>query len=522
MSEILAMRTAGWPVKRRFLQDVAKPEAAQGRVLERLCAMISRTDYGIAHGVKSTDRYEAFRDKLPIVRYQDIEPWLMRQRAGECSVLVDGRVKLYEPTSGSSGPSKLIPYNAALQRTFHRMFLLWAGDIFQHVPLTSGKSYFSISPAATAPAQTEAGRQIGLQDDSDYLSPLWRLWARRYMAASPDLKQVLDAERFREALALQLLACEELEVISVWNASCLTVLFQWMITAQDRLLWLIARSGGKNMPSAQAKALRYLRSPGDLHKLWPKLKLVSAWASGHARTSFDRLHDWLPHATFQPKGLLATECPVTIPWHAAEGFVPLIGDVFLEFEGEDGRISLVHELQIGVQYALVVSQPSGLYRYRLGDLVKVTHFYGATPCLDFVGRGGTCSDLVGEKLTDSFVTSVLAKVLPADNVFGVVVPVWPDNQAPRYRLLLDRGSCGASVSSDRLDAALAEAHHYRLARHLGQLAAPEVQLVRDFEAVYIEFHRRRGMKIGDVKPQALITALDMSRGLIKSIGLGSV
>ena len=49
-----------------------------------------------------------------------------------------------------------------------------------------------------------------------------------------------------------------------------------------------------------------------------------------------------------------------------------------------------------------------MWRYRLGDLVEVDGFIGATRSLRFLGCGASVSDLCGEKLAETFATRAIA------------------------------------------------------------------------------------------------------------------
>ena len=67
-----------------------------------------------------------------------------------------------------------------------------------------------------------------------------------------------------------------------------------------------------------------------------------------------------------------------------------------------------HELRTGESYTVIVTTGGGLWRYRLGDLVEVDGFIGATRSLRFLGRGASVSDLCGEKLAETFATHAIA------------------------------------------------------------------------------------------------------------------
>ena len=70
-------------------------------------------------------------------------------------------------------------------------------------------------------------------------------------------------------------------------------------------------------------------------------------------------------------------------------------------------ISLAHQLIAGRDYQVIVTTGGGLYRYPLGDRIRVTGFVHGAPCFRFVGREGLVSDFFGEKLDAAFVEKVI-------------------------------------------------------------------------------------------------------------------
>src|SRR5215510_3067083 len=91
----------------RLTDSLRNPTRAQQQLLEDLLRDLAATEYGRAHGIKSSDDYEAFAARLPLVRYDDIGGWIERQQQTERNVIAAERVLFYELTSGSSGAAKL-------------------------------------------------------------------------------------------------------------------------------------------------------------------------------------------------------------------------------------------------------------------------------------------------------------------------------------------------------------------------------------------------------------------------------
>jgi hypothetical protein len=235
--------------------------------------------------------------------------------------------------------------------------------------------------------------------------------------------------------------------------------------------------------------------------VWSELKLISCWDSAQAADQATGLRSRFPGVLVQGKGLLATEAPLTVPLIAAQGSVPMLTEVFLEFETAR-KIYCLHELQLGQAATIVLSQKGGLTRYRLGDRVRVSHFYRNTPCLEFLGRAHVVSDLVGEKLPASFVAEVLAQLPLELAFFKSLVPV---ANPPHYILLLDAAE-NASAIATQLDHALCQSHHYRHARLLGQLTAAEVLVSRQIPDRLTQARLRSGCTWGDIKHSLLVTS----------------
>jgi hypothetical protein len=218
-----------------------------------------------------------------------------------------------------------------------------------------------------------------------------------------------------------------------------------------------------------------------------------------------------PGVEIQPKGLLATEAFVTLPF---DGKTPLaIRSHFFEFLPEGGGIEcprLAHELEPGGAYSVVATTGGGLYRYRLEDRVEVTGLAGRTPSLRFLGREGHVSDLCGEKLHESFVAGALARAFRRLGVVPRFAMLAPDEDVPgppRYVLVLEPGGPTPPSLATAVDEELAANPHYRACVALGQLAPVAIFLVEGAAFPrYLQYCRARGQRLGDVKPLALSVA----------------
>jgi hypothetical protein len=485
----LLLRLCCAPRAAAFNRALSNPRDAQRKTLSRILALCACTQYGRALGLDPGLSIEEFRALTPVVDYAALQPWIERQRAGGAPVLSPGPVRNYEPTSGSSGAVKHIPYNDGLLGSFRALFAIWAHDLLAHaVRPRSARMFISVSSPV---------RADGFSDDSEYLGKPLRVLLGRFLVIPPRFAATQSAEAWRDAVACALAACADLEVISVWNPSYLLILLEHLEEHRERLL------------PALAPARRTVFERGRLRweEVWPALQLISCWADVAAAAPASRLAALFPGARLQGKGLVATEAPLTVPLIAARGCVPLVDEIFLELEDSSGRLRLLHEAQTGGEYAIVLSQAGGLLRYRLGDRVSVKGWHLETPLLAFTGRADDVADLVGEKLNEAFVAKILGE-LAEPGAFCTVLPVLPERGRPHYWLLTDDPR--PELASD-LEAALVQALRYREARLLGQLGAVQATKRPDMRRAVHDALAASGIKAGDVKDRALIPSLDLAR-----------
>lgn len=431
----------------------ASPKPTGESWLKALLARNAQTDYLIRYG--SPRDAESFRSEVPIVSYIDLLPSLDGIRQGQGDVLFTGRPVAFERTGGSSGGPKLIPYSSEGLDDFRRALLPWLIESAR-IYGVRGHVYLSISPA-TRPPEMIGDMPVGLPDGA-YLGASAAAILAELTAVPFNVATITDVALWRAETLKYLASASDLELISCWSPTFL---------------------------------LRLLDDLPDPISLWPRLKLVSCWASAASESFAAELAARLPHAGLQPKGLMSTECVVTVP--DADGRAVLTSQGFFEFEHR-GKMCLQHELESGPSYAVVATTASGLYRYKTGDLVRCRGYSkDERPILEFVGRGELASDLVGEKLTDPFVADCL-RTVPGFRVLA------PTRRGDGYVLATD-DPAGADVQ--QVERQLCRNPQYAHARRIGQLKAVRLIEVERLFDRYVDTQLKRGVRMGDIKPLAL-------------------
>ncbi|MBQ8927963.1 MAG: GH3 auxin-responsive promoter family protein [Oscillospiraceae bacterium] len=468
------------PAWQRFSrrQDVGR---VQRSYLKALLARNADTAFGREHGFAKLHGYEDFARAVPVRRYEDLAPYIDRIAAGEPHVLTGEPVTLLEPTSGSSGGRKLIPYTASLHREFQCGIRPWIYDLYTRVPgADAGQSYWSVTPVTQGRQYTACGIPIGFEEDTAYFGRLEQHIMRRLFAVDGNVKFAGSMEAFYWQTAKQLLTCPALTLISVWNPTYLTILCDFIRTH--------ARALTRDLPAPRALSVRRAAAENRFDRVFPALRVISAWADGSAAPDAKALQGYFPGVLFQPKGLLATECFVSLPLIGETGSRLSLHSHFFEFrDAKAGRICTADALTPG-RYEIIVTTGGGLYRYAIGDMVEILEvFPDAPPRLRFLGRSGITSDLCGEKLTEEFVQSVLISLGCPD---ALLAP-----KGKQYLLFTQ-----TPVTADALDRALCESYHYAYCRRLGQLRqAAVIRVTESPRQVYLRRRVREGMRLGDIK-----------------------
>lgn len=512
----------------------------QWQLLEGILQRNADSVYGRIYDfgrIRSIAEYQA---NVPIVRYEDIAGYIGRVMEGEHGVLTVEPVERLLPTSGSSGGIKFIPYTASLKRDFRRAIAAWIWSTFRrHPQAMRGRAYWSITPMAAAYDAFQSKVPIGFAADSEYLG-VWSRWLAEQLILPPaTLNRLRDIENARYANLLFLLASADLALVSVWSPTFLLTLLKqielWFEPIcrdiADGTLCLPNRTDAERGKGIRVRANRkraaelkrlYLRSGLSkefLRGCWPNLGLLSCWADGNSAPYFSQLGSYFPDVTMQPKGLLSTECVVSVPAGVSGGNLVAIRSHFFEFApiADEIRVDyeqplLAEQLALGKRYRVLVTTSGGLYRYDLGDVVEVTGFEGKCPEVRFVGRMDAVSDLVGEKLHEDHVRHSLEEVFVDMGLRQQLFLVTARERPTRGYVLYVSSDTNLSTQNQEalansLDYRLRLNPHYDLARNLGQLERINVEILPiDGQALwkrYEECQARKGKRVGDLKVNVL-------------------
>ena len=461
---------------RGFERSLSDPRGAQEARLRAMLSNARATRFAEEHALDGWETLASFRERVPVRAHADLVPWLDQVAAGGRSVLARGEVRQLVETSGTTGSPKRLPVNAPWIQSCNAAQRLWMlGLLRDDEQLAGGKALSIVSPAEHA--RSPGGIPIGSNTGRIFLDQPW--WIR-WRAAVPYAVCGIREPSIRAYTLLRHALGKDIRSWTTANPSTILTYARhmaawWEDLRQD------ARDGTlRRGPAADLSPVDRLRLARGLGRVrlgddprpamvWP-LRRINCWTGGSAGFFLARL----PEA-------LGRDVPVReVGIHASEGVfgvsvddgdpVAWLGGHLLEFRGKDGGLRFAWEVTTGEEYELVVTTEAGLWRYDLGDVVRVTGWLGQAPRLVFVRKAGSFLNATGEKVTESHLLSAARLVFPAAT--GVCAATeWCD--PPRIALWVEGPLAVDDVA--RFDRALcAENLEYASKRETGRLAPPTV------------------------------------------------
>ncbi|MDE6512823.1 MAG: GH3 auxin-responsive promoter family protein [Muribaculaceae bacterium] len=324
-------------------------ERTQRRVLQNLLNDARNTDVGRRYGFATIAGAEHFGNRVPVRPYEDIRPEVMRMVQGEANVLWPGKCRRFAQSSGTSdGRSKYVPVtDASLSRNHFRGSASSLAEYLRLYPdskVLGGRSFILGGSFATELREHPADVKVG--DLSAHLierMPGGSSWLR--VPADP---RVALLSNWHEKLPALVKASRGADVRSISGVP------SWFLTVLREVL---AAAGAES-----------------IHDVWPNLEVFF-----HGGISFEPYRGQYESITDTSKMRYletynASEGFFAVQDRLTPGAMLLIPDagVYYEFDPLDGREPVkAWEVEQGKVYALVITSSNGLWRYPLGDTVRI-------------------------------------------------------------------------------------------------------------------------------------------------------
>ncbi len=350
----LVNSVVSWFLKKRIHQIeffIKYPHDVQRELLFGLLQRSKYTELGKKYGFESIKTYEDFSSRVPVNKYEDIESLIERSRSGHERIFWDTPIKWFAKSSGTTNAkSKFIPVSQdALEECHYKaskdLLCLYLNNN-ENSQLFTGKG---LRLGGSKELYKNNGTVFG--DLSAILIDNMPFWAEFSSTPSNKISLMDNWEQKLSAIVN--------ETIND-NVTSLAGVPSWMLV----LLNEVIKTSGKD----------------NLLEVWENLEVYF-----HGGVSFEPYREQyksiLPNSDFKYYEI----------YNASEGFfaiqdlnnssellLMLDYGIFYEFIPMNtyGTINEsiipLSQVQVGVNYAIIITTNSGLWRYLIGDTVRFT------------------------------------------------------------------------------------------------------------------------------------------------------
>lgn len=381
-----------WFIKQRIDQIenfIKNPIETQNGVLFSQLFHAENTEYGQIHGFSSISSYNDFKDRVPVVAYEDFEPYIERARKGEKDVFWPGQIKQFAKSSGTTNAkSKFIPISDESLDQCHfkagkDLLSIYANNHPDNTLFLNKNLRLGGSAELYQDFNTKFGDLSAIMIEN---LPFWV-----EITTTPSKKTSLMSEWESKLKAI---------VAEVRNedVGSLTGVPSWMLVLLQRIL---ADTGQRS-----------------ISELWPNLEVFF-----HGGISFKPYRE-------QYRNIIGKDINYYEIYNASEGFfgiqdqsgsdemlLMLDYGIFYEFIPMDKfnpdnlQAIPLEQVEIGKNYAIVITTNGGLWRYLIGDTVKFTSLSPFR--IKISGRTKHYINAFGEELMIDNVEAALEKACEA-------------------------------------------------------------------------------------------------------------
>ena len=455
------------------------PIQVQRDTLVELLRRAADTEYGLKYDFDSILTAEQYRERLPIIHYEELAPYSERLMNGEQNLLWPEPITWFAKSSGTTAAkSKFIPVSKESLESCH---------------FRGGKDVISIFNKLYPDAQVFNGKTLALGGSSEIsktnnncrygdLSAILisntPFWAN--MMKTPDQSIMLMSEWEEKIEKICDTTIKE-------DVRSLAGVPSWFLTLINRIL---ERTGRNN-----------------LHEVWPNLELFI-----HGGINFTPYREQYKRLLPDPK------MKYMETYNASEGFFGLQDDpaehslllmidygVFYEFIpiNEVGRehptVLPLEAVEVGKNYAMVITTSGGLWRYQIGDTIRFTSLYPHKFVIS--GRTKNFINAFGEELmvdnADKAISSVCRQTGAKVKEYTAAPLFMLDKAKGRHQWMIEFEKMPPSLDNfaSLLDKALQQLNSDYEAKRYKEISLQPLEIQVAREGTFYEWLRRKG-KLG--------------------------
>lgn len=345
-----------WVMKKRIHQMelfMKYPHDVQEELLHKLLLTARPTEMGQKYGFDEIVNYNDFARQVPVHTYERLFPYIERMMKGEQNVLWPSEIKWFSKSSGTTNSrSKFIPVSAESLEDCHfkggkDLYCIYVHN-FPETNIFSGKGLAIGGSHQVNELDPTSTSHYG--DVSAVIMQNLPVWAQMIRTPSLEVALMSNWEEKIEKLARETMSVDVTHLAGVPT---------WTVLLLQRVMDLTGKPILETWPNLEvffhgAVAFTPYRSlfrsliPSDHMHYWETYNASEGFFGIQDQSNSDELLLMLDYGIYYE-------------------FIPV------EESGlESPHVVPLSEVEIGRNYAMVITTNSGLWRYNIGDTIKFT------------------------------------------------------------------------------------------------------------------------------------------------------
>lgn len=423
----------GGVVEKKFNKETKSFKKVNNELLLNILSKNVSSEIGKKFKFINIFSVEDFKMKVPLTEYFYYDNYIKRMANGEENILITEKVEYFGHTSGTTGKQKLVPVTKSSRMKAAKYMALLISR-FSYNNLKEDWNYGKGLMIADIVMSTYTKGGIPIcSATSGGINGIKTLLP--YLYTSP--YEVMEIKEKEVALYLHVLFGlkeKKLLYISGVFISNILDLLRVMEKNSDKLVKDIRQgriSKTLNINEETRKELNKYLTPnasradelenefkkgfkGICKRVWPNLQYIASVTGANFTIYDEAVKYYLGPVQIYSPCYAASEGIMGInPYVKDIRYVIIPDTVFYEFipseelSENNPKTFCSDELEIGKSYEIVITTYTGLYRYRIGDVVKVVGFYNNSPEIEFLYRRNQVLNMVSEKTTEEHLTDAI-------------------------------------------------------------------------------------------------------------------
>jgi hypothetical protein len=458
----ILLSAAGAPLFKQLDQASGDIKSTQKRVLTSIIEHSKDTIFGKKHHFSAIKSFNDYQKAVPVRDFEGHRPYIEKMCRGEADVLFPGKPLFYNTTSGTVDKPKLIPVSAPyFKKAYSEINRLWFASCLRDNPkLFHGQNLSAVAPAIEG--HVEDGTPFGSISGMAYLN-IPKVLKDLYSTPYPIIS-IRDYQAKYYAMMRCALATTISYIITI-NPSTLIQFHRTVLENGPDIIKDI--HDGTLRPDvaaqidpterfkvlkqltpnpAKAKQLESIFQTHEEHLLplhyWPDLVCINTWKQGNSSLILPKVAGYYAKNTvIREFGYQASEVRAGLVLGNDWNYSVLMAHHYLfEFIEASSKptptapVLQAHELEIGKSYYIIFTNGSGLFRYNINDIIRITGFYRQFPLFEFIQKGEGVTSLTGEKISEVQVIRSVEDAAKSSDLDIGFYTMFCDKKTFRYQL----------------------------------------------------------------------------------------